>query len=211
MTSPYSSEHNPNPTRFFHDGNLLPDRADGPYTPRHPQGVCLNLEVDDVAILPLPEFSPRNAEPIDGGNMNDSEDFYEIDSDDSLSDSLESLKDDQFPSYFIERGSPPRLFDSHGAYGLPVDGSEQKVCTTNFRWYNRRAFIDKNTPAYRGRKGNIFYFKWSLETIVVLPSTSYWVPTPRNAKSLICVPVLAFGMSSTCLTIGVRYVDIILA
>jgi hypothetical protein len=46
------------------------------------------------------------------------------------------VEDDEFPTYFQQIGSPPRLFHSHGTYVLPVDIDETKVC------YQRRACAD---------------------------------------------------------------------
>jgi len=74
------------------------------------------------------------------------------DIDDNSSDSLDSLEDDEFPSYFIEHGSPQWLFPSHGTYSLPVDSDKTKVCITSFHcWYSHggiqlRINQTKNTP-----------------------------------------------------------------
>jgi len=125
----------------------LLDRADNPYMPRHLQDVRLNLHPDDFAIPHiLPESLPHNTGMIDSGHvsslsiatpMHDDMNEHLDDFDDNSSDSLDSLEDDEFPSYFNQRGSPPRLFHSHGTYSLPVDGDEMKVCITSFRWYSR--------------------------------------------------------------------------
>jgi len=124
---------------------LMLDCTDNPYMPRHLQDVCRNLklELDDLSVLHhdiLPKFPPLNTDMIDGGyepsslvatpmhgdSVNEHLDSDDID--DNSSDSLESLEDEEFPSYFTVRGSPPRLFPSNGTYSLPVDGDEMKVC-----------------------------------------------------------------------------------
>jgi len=112
------------------------DRADNPYMPRHLQDVRLNLDPDDFAVpYTLPKFPPHNTGMIDSGHMpslsvatpmHDDMDEHLDDFDDNSSDSLDSLEDHEFPSYFTQRGSPPRLFHSHGTYSLPVDGDEMK-------------------------------------------------------------------------------------
>jgi hypothetical protein len=119
------------------------DRADNPYMPRHLQQVPLNLDPGDFALLhPLPELPPSNIGLIDGahgpiitttGPVHNDADADELDDiDDNSSDSLDSIEDHEFPSFFSQRGSPPRLFHSHGTYSLPVDGDEMKVCTSTF-------------------------------------------------------------------------------
>jgi hypothetical protein len=67
------------------------------------------------------------------GPVHNDVDVDELDDiDDNSSDSLDSLEDHEFPSFFSQRGSPARLFHSHGTYSLPVDGDEMKVCTSTF-------------------------------------------------------------------------------
>lgn len=119
----------------------LPDRADNPYMPRQMQLVHPNLDPGDFALLhPLPEFPSGNIGLIDGahgpvftttGPVHDDVDEFD-DIDDNSSDSLDSIEDHEFPTFFSQRGSPPRLFHSHGTYILPVDGDEIKVCITSF-------------------------------------------------------------------------------
>jgi hypothetical protein len=116
----------------------LLDRADNPYMPRQLQLVPLNLDPGDFALLhPLPDFPHNNIALIDGahgpvitttGPVYDDADELVDDTDDNSSDSLDSIEDHEFPTYFSQRGSPPRLFHSHGTYTLPVDGDEMKVC-----------------------------------------------------------------------------------
>ncbi len=119
----------------------LLDRADNPYMPRHLQQVPLNLDPGNFALLhPLPNLPPSNIGLIDGahgsiitttGPVHDDADELD-DIDDNSSDSLDSIEDHEFPTFFSQRGSPPRLFHSHGTYSLPVDGDEMKVCITSF-------------------------------------------------------------------------------
>lgn len=126
------------------------DPADNPFLPRRLQDVRLNLDPGDFAVPHiLPEFPPHNTGMIDGGNvsslsiatpMDDDTDEDLDDFDDNSSDSLDSLEDHEFPSYFTQRGSPPRLFHSHGTYSLPVDGDEMKVCITTFLFIAVGAF-----------------------------------------------------------------------
>jgi hypothetical protein len=121
----------------------LLDRADNPYLPRQLQSVPLDLDPGDFALLhPLPDFPPTDVGLINGahgpvitttGPVLDDADELVDDIDDSSSDSLDSIEDHEFPSFFSQRGSPPRLFHSHGTYPLPVDGDEMKVCITSFR------------------------------------------------------------------------------
>jgi len=117
------------------------DRADNPYMPRHLQQVPLNLDPGDFALLQtLPVLPPSNIGLIDGAHRPiimttgpvhiDADELNDID--DNSSDSLESIDDHEFPSFFSQRSSPPRLFHSYGTYSLPVDGDEMKVCTSSF-------------------------------------------------------------------------------
>jgi hypothetical protein len=120
----------------------LLDRTDNPYMPRYLQNAALDHDPDDFSVPhSLPQFPSTNTGPIDGGHMSamstadplhDDTDVYLDDIDDNSSDSLDSIEDDEFPSFFAQRGSPPRLFHSHGTYNLPVDSDEMKVCITSF-------------------------------------------------------------------------------
>lgn len=148
------------------------DPADNPYMPRRQQSVRLNLDPDDFAVpYILPKFPLHKTGMIDSGHvsslsiatpMHDDMDEHLDDFDDNSSDSLDSLEDHEFPLYFTQRGTPPRLFHSHGTYNLPVDGDEMKVCITTFcitvGAFNSEKTKQKNTPAYRGRKRNISNF-----------------------------------------------------
>jgi hypothetical protein len=114
------------------------DPADNPYMPHHLQQTPLNFDPGHFAILQtLPEPPPNNVSSIYGahGPVHNDED-KDDDADDNSSDSLDSIEDHEFPFFFSERSSPPRLFHSHGTYSLPVDGHEMKVCTSSFgsRW-----------------------------------------------------------------------------
>jgi hypothetical protein len=135
------------------------DRADNPYMPRHLQQVPVNLDPGDFALLhPLPEQPPSNAGLINGAHgpiitttgpvLNDADELDDID--DNSSDSLDSIEDHEFPSFFSQRGSPPRLFHSHGTYSLPVDGDEMKVCTYSlgFSWLCRYSTSSKKHYLY---------------------------------------------------------------
>lgn len=115
------------------------DRADNPYMPHHLQQARLDLDPGDFALLhPLPELPPSNVGFVHGAHRpiitttgpvhNDADELDDID--DNSSDSLDSIEDHEFPSFFSQRGSPPRLFHSHGTYCLPVDSDEMKVCTS---------------------------------------------------------------------------------
>ena len=143
------------------------DRADNPYMPRHLQDVRLNLDPDDFAVPHiLPGFPPHIPGMMDSGPvsslsiatpMHDDMEEHLDDFDDNSSDSLDSLEDHEFPSYFTQRGSPPRLFHSHGTYSLPVDGDEMKVCITSLHLYSRGG-IQPRKKNHRDRKRNISYF-----------------------------------------------------
>ena len=121
----------------------LLDRADNPYMPRYLQDVCLDHDPDDFSVPhSLPRFPSGNTSPIDSGHMSpvstadplhDDTDVYLDDIDDNSSESLDSIEDHEFPSFFTQRGSPPRLFHSHGTYSLPVDSDEIKVCINLLR------------------------------------------------------------------------------
>jgi hypothetical protein len=121
----------------------LLDPADNPYMPRCLQDLPLNLDPDDFAVPHSVPISPTsNTGLIDSGHgpamstagpMQGDMDVHFDDIDDNSSESLDSIEDHEFPSFFTQRGSPPRLFHSHGTYSLPVDGDEMKVCITSFR------------------------------------------------------------------------------
>jgi len=114
----------------------LLDRTDNPYMPRYLQNACLDHDPDDFSVPhSLSQFPSTNTSPINGGHMSamstpdplhDDTDVYLDDIDDNSSESLDSIEDDEFPSFFAQRGSPPRLFHSHGTYNLPVDSDEMK-------------------------------------------------------------------------------------
>jgi len=109
------------------------DRTDNPYMPRHLQNLSLNLDSEDFAVQhPLPEIPPSNLNGthrpamLTAGPVHDDVDGYTDDVDDDSSESLDPIEDDEFPYFFAQRGSPPRLFHSHGTYCLPVDSDEMK-------------------------------------------------------------------------------------
>jgi hypothetical protein len=118
------------------------DRADNPYMPRHLQDVHLDHDPDEFSVShSFPQFPLATTGPIDGGHasalstpdpLHDDTDVYLDDIDDNSSESLDSIEDHEFPSFFTQLGSPPRLFHSHGTYSLPVDGDEMKVRITSF-------------------------------------------------------------------------------
>ncbi len=143
------------------------DRADNPYMPRHLQQV--SLDPGDLTLLhPLPDFPPSNIGPMDGAHgpiitttgpvYNDVDDSELDDIDDNSSDSLDSIEDDEFPSFFSQRGSPLRLFHSHGTYSLPVDSDEIKVCTSSFDASLLCGHSTSLKNRYRGRKLNTSCF-----------------------------------------------------
>jgi hypothetical protein len=116
------------------------DPSDNPYMPLALQGAVLNLDPDDLDFAyPLPGSFPHGAGLVDGGIpimsatglIHDDGDSHLDDNDDNSSEALITIEDHEFPSYFVEHGSPKRLFHSHGTYLLPVDGNEMKVCVTS--------------------------------------------------------------------------------
>ena len=118
---------------------LVLDPADNPYMPHHLQQLPLNPDPADLALLQTPPaLHSIGADIMTTGSVQTDVDALDLeldnsdDIDDNSSDSLEPIDDDDFPSYFSQRGSPSRLFHSHGTYSLPVDGDEMKVCTSSF-------------------------------------------------------------------------------
>ena len=119
------------------------------------QQVSFNIDPGDFALLhPLTELLPSNVGLIDGAHESiitttgpvHNDDTDELDNtDDNSSDSPDSIEDHEFPSFFLERGLPPRLFHSYGTYSLPVDGDEMKVCTSRFgsSWLCMRSTFSK--------------------------------------------------------------------
>jgi hypothetical protein len=121
---------------------LVLDPADNLYMPHHDrlQQLPLNPDPADLALLHTPPSLPSNigTDIMTTGPVQIDVDELDLDLDnsddidDNSSDSLEPIDDDNFPSFFSQRGSPSRLFHSHGTYSLPVDGDEMKVCTSSF-------------------------------------------------------------------------------
>src|ERR1700761_8630620 len=93
------------------------DPTDNPYMPRNQQNVHLALDPNDLAFpRSIPAFPPAAQAPA-VGPMNEWEMAYDDDDDDVPIDSpiiLDELQDHDFPAYFRQMGSPPRLFHSHG-------------------------------------------------------------------------------------------------
>lgn len=186
------------------------DPTDNPYMPLRVQNIVLNLDPHDLNFAhPLPDLFPCAPRLIDGGAPamsaagleHDDEDSHIDDIDDDSSEALVPVEDHDFPSYFVEYGSPQRLFHSHGTYSLPVDGDEMKVCLTSF---GNTCSCGHSIPLKNvillssGKKLSIFCFARSSEaTMTPLLFASYSITIPRNARSLICVLALVFGMSST--------------
>jgi hypothetical protein len=109
------------------------DRTDNPYMPRSEQNTCLALDPNDLALLrPFPAFPHAAHVPAmlaAGPIINEGETASCADDIDDNSEMLVPVEDYEFPAYFQQVGSPPRLFHSHGStYILPVDTNETKVC-----------------------------------------------------------------------------------
>ena len=114
------------------------DRADNPYMPRHLQDVRPNLDPDDFAVPHiLPGFPPHNLGMMDSTPCPLCQSLPQCMMTWRNTSTTYSLEDHEFPSYFTQRGSPPRLFHSHGTCSLPVDGDEMKVCITGLHLYSR--------------------------------------------------------------------------
>ena len=133
------------------------DPTDNPYMPRNQQNIHLALDPNDLAFpRSIPAFPPAAQTPA-VGPMNEWEMMYDDDDDDDVPiDSpviLDELQDHDFPAYFRQMGSPPRLFHSHGSYVLPVDSNETKVCYNSPRV--RRHNLNALLVSLRGRKLNI--------------------------------------------------------
>lgn len=109
------------------------DRTDNPYMPRSQQNTRLVLNPNDLALLrPFPAFYPSAQTPamfVVGPMVDQGEAAYVVDDIDDNTSELVPLEEYEFPTYFRQIGSPPRLFHSHGSsYVLPVDSNETKVC-----------------------------------------------------------------------------------
>lgn len=135
------------------------DPTDNPYLPRSLQNIRLAIDPNDLAFPhPIPAFPIAAYAPaiLAGGpiSMNGQETAYGAHNIGNNSPViLDPLEEDDFPNYFQQLGSPPRLFHSHGSsYVLPVDSDETKVC------HKTPAYIDEAfslAPNLRGRKLNI--------------------------------------------------------
>lgn len=103
------------------------DPTDNPYMPRSMQNIRLDIDPNDLAFPhPIPAF-PLNAHApamLAAGPMNGRDSAYGIHNVEN--NSRVPLEEDEFPTYFKQIGSPPRLFHSHGSYALPVDSDETK-------------------------------------------------------------------------------------
>ena len=117
--------------------DLRYEQPDNPYLPRSQQNIHLALDPEDLAFLhPLPTFPPTAHAPamLAAGSLNEQKTAHSADDvDDNSSVELVPLEDDDFPTYFRQIGSPPRLFHAHGSYVLPVDSNEIKVCYNPLR------------------------------------------------------------------------------
>ena len=109
------------------------DPTDNPYLPRSLHNIRLAIDPNDIAFphpvpaSPIVAYAPA---VLSGGpmSMNGRETAY----DNNSPVILDPLEEDDFPNYFQQLGSPPRLFHSHGSsYVLPVDSDETKVCYKN--------------------------------------------------------------------------------
>lgn len=106
------------------------DPTDNPYMPRSQQNIRLAIDWNDlefphsVPAFPLAAHAPAM---LAAGPMNGRETTYGTHNVDNNSPViLVPLEDHDFPAYFKQIGSPPRLFHSHGIYVLPVDSDETK-------------------------------------------------------------------------------------
>jgi len=106
------------------------DPTDNPYMPRNQQNMRLAIDPNDLA-FPRPIPAAHAPAMLVVSPMNEREMAYgdEDDDDDVPIHSpiiLDPIQDHEFPAYFRQMGSPPRLFHSHGSYVLPVDSDETK-------------------------------------------------------------------------------------
>ena len=108
------------------------DPADNPYMPRSVQNIHLALDPNDLAFPHLLSAFPPSADApamLAAGPLNEQETTHGPDDVDDNSRTIPvPLEDHEFPAYFRQIGSPPRLFHAHGSYVLPVDSYEIKVC-----------------------------------------------------------------------------------
>ncbi|KAH8989030.1 S-adenosyl-L-methionine-dependent methyltransferase [Lactarius hatsudake] len=107
------------------------DPMDNPYMPRSQQQIRLALDpATDLFLHRFPAFPPAAYAPAiwaTGPVANEEETASDVDDiDDNSSDTIDPIEDHEFPTYFQQIGSPPRLFHSHGSYVLPVDSDETK-------------------------------------------------------------------------------------
>ena len=114
------------------------DPSDNQYIPLEVQN--FHLDLDDAAVPhilakvpPQSDFISSLVSSLRVGADNNRLEVQVDGDDDNSSDSLILLDDHEFPYYFSMRGSPLRLFHSHGAYSLPVDSDEMKVRVTSLR------------------------------------------------------------------------------
>ncbi len=124
------------------------DPADNPYMPRSQQNVRLALGPTDLDFLhPFPAFPPAAHAPVMlavGPMAYEGEMAAGPDDIDDNSDLLDPIEDHEFPLYFQQIGTPPRLFHSHGSYVLPVDSDETKVCYKPVRAQTRFPYLHSN-------------------------------------------------------------------
>jgi hypothetical protein len=125
------------------------DPTDNPYMPRSMQNIRLDIDPNDLAFPhPIPAF-PLNAHApamLAAGPMNGRDSAYGIHNVEN--NSRVPLEEDEFPTYFKQIGSPPRLFHSHGSYALPVDSDETKVRCRTPRTQN--SFLTSSKSALPG-------------------------------------------------------------
>lgn len=101
------------------------DPTDNPYMPRHQQNIRLRLDHTDLAFLnPFPPAAQPPA--MSGAGPMANEEEMAPGADDIDDDTLDPIEDHEFPTFFRQIGTPPRLFHSHGSYVLPVDSDETK-------------------------------------------------------------------------------------
>jgi hypothetical protein len=128
------------------------DPTDNPYMPRSVQNIRLAIDPNDLAFPhPVPAFPPNAHAPamLATGPMNGQELAYDTHNDGNNSPVRRvPLEEAEFPTYFKQIGSPPRLFHSHGRYALPVDSDETKVCYKPLR--AQSSFLTSSKPALPG-------------------------------------------------------------
>ncbi|SRR6266702_590548 len=133
------------------------DAAGNPYIPHSQQNIFLDPTNLDLLNL-SPAFPPAAHAPAmlaAGPIANKGETTSSADDIDDNSEILDPIEDHEFPIYFRQIGTPPRLFHSYGSYVLPVDSDETKVQTRACADMISLPLLKYSLPMSRGRKLNI--------------------------------------------------------